>query len=303
MTSLPAKDQRRWRFLDYFPLMQRVSSATDGIAHPLSKRTAAKLPILSYHNVGPSHPGVHPLLTVSPERFAKQMGWLARRGYAPIQTKDWYAWLKEGRALPKRPILITFDDGYSDMAEYALPVLRRYGFKAVVYIVTRLTGRTNEWDTRIGFGELPLMTEGQIDEWAAQGIEFGAHTRDHIDLRTLPRNELEDQVFGSADDLKRLLGAAPPSFCYPYGHFNQDVTACVAQAFQTSVTVEEAICSDHDDPLLMPRIWIRPDEELSKFAQRVKSGTTSTLRQKLAIRSRLGLLAKLLRSPGADRAE
>jgi peptidoglycan/xylan/chitin deacetylase (PgdA/CDA1 family) len=275
----------------------------DGIAiSATSQRPRKLLPILSYHNVGPPHPSVHPLLTVPPDRFAKQVDWLARRGYSPIHTSDWHGWLAERRPLPKRPILITFDDGYADMAEHALPVLRSHGFKAVVYIVTRLTGRTNEWDTRIGYGELRLMTDRQIDEWGAQGIEFGAHTRDHVDLRGLSGNELEDQVFGSAADLKRLLGVAPPSFCYPYGHFNQEVRSCVAQAFQTSVTVEEAICSDNDDPFLMPRVWIRPDEELSKFAQRVKSGKTWTFRQRIAIRARVVRLAKLIRFSGADRS-
>ena len=150
-------------------------------------RPAFKLPILSYHNVGLAQPGVHPLLTVSPDCSAQQIAWLAHRGYSPIHTSDWHAWLKEKRPLPKRPVLITFDDGYAEMARYALPILRRYGFKAVVYIVTGLIGKTNEWDTRMGFGELRLMTERQIGEWGGQGIEFGAHTRDHADLRKLCR--------------------------------------------------------------------------------------------------------------------
>jgi peptidoglycan/xylan/chitin deacetylase (PgdA/CDA1 family) len=244
-------------------------------AKPLRRRAFVhKLPILTYHHVGPSKPDVHPLLTVSPDDFTEQVDWLARNGYSPIRTVDWTRWLAESRPLPKKPVLITFDDGYADIAQYALPTLSHYGFTAVVYIVTRLVGKTNEWDRRVGWGELRLMTAKQIMEWAAKGIEFGSHTRDHPDLRSLSASELEDQVFGSVADLQSILDAAPTSFAYPYGHFNQTLRDCVTQAYQTSVTLVERICSDQDDPWLMPRIWTRPTERLSTFKQRVKLGRT-----------------------------
>src|SRR5215469_9744929 len=75
------------------------------------------LPILTYHHVGPSKADVHPLLTVSPGDFAEQIDWLARRNYSPITTLDWNRWLFESRPLPKKPLLITFDDGYADIAQ------------------------------------------------------------------------------------------------------------------------------------------------------------------------------------------
>jgi peptidoglycan/xylan/chitin deacetylase (PgdA/CDA1 family) len=243
-----------------------------------------RLPILTYHHVGPSKPDVHPLLTVAPDDFAKQVAWLAHRGYSSITTPDWTKWLAETRPLPKKPVLITFDDGYDDIAQYALPTLSRYGFTAVVYIITGLIGKTNEWDQRIGRGELRLMTAQQIKEWAAKGIEIGSHTRDHPDLRSLSQSELEDQVFGSAADLQRILGKAPASFAYPFGHFNQAVRDCVARAYQTSVTVVERLCSDQDDPWLMPRLWTRPTEGLSIFKQRVKLGHALTLHERTIAR-------------------
>jgi peptidoglycan/xylan/chitin deacetylase (PgdA/CDA1 family)/SAM-dependent methyltransferase len=234
----------------------QIDGAFNLATKPARRSFVSRIPIVTYHNVGPAKPGAHPLLTVSPDRFAKQVRWLARHHYSSINTTDWLAWLTERRPIPERSVLITFDDGYEDIADYALPVLSRYGFKAVVYIVTGLIGMANEWDLRAGWGELRLM----------------AHTRHHPDLRTLSQNELEDEVFGSAADLQKILGVAPTSFAYPYGHFNQAVRDCVAQVYQTSVTVVEGICSDIDDPNLMPRIWTRPCERLSRFARRVKAG-------------------------------
>jgi peptidoglycan/xylan/chitin deacetylase (PgdA/CDA1 family) len=194
--------------------------------------------------------------------------------------------LAEKRPLPKKPILITFDDGYADITRYALPTLSHYGFTAIVYIVTGLIGETNEWDQRLGWGELRMMNEQQIREWAAKGIEFGSHTRDHPDLRSLSQSELEDQVFGSAADLQRILDAAPTSFAYPFGYFNATVRDCVARAYQTSVAVVERICSDQDDPSLMPRIWTRPTESLSTFKRRVKLGHVLTLHERIVARMR-----------------
>jgi peptidoglycan/xylan/chitin deacetylase (PgdA/CDA1 family) len=258
---------------------------------PASRSFDSRLPIVSYHNVGLTRPDVNPLLTVTPEQFAKQVHWLARTGYSSINTSDWFAWVTEKRPIPKRPVLITFDDGYEDITRHALPLLSHYGFKAVVYIVTGLIGRVNEWDIgkvnewdlRAWPGELQLMSEEQIIEWATKGCEFGSHTRHHPDLRTLCQNELEDEVFGSAADLRRILGVVPTSFAYPYGHFNQTVRDCVSQVYRTSVTVVEAICTDRDDPNLMPRILARPGENLSSFAHRVKYGSAEPT-WKLALR-------------------
>jgi peptidoglycan/xylan/chitin deacetylase (PgdA/CDA1 family)/trans-aconitate methyltransferase len=230
------------------------------------------VPIVTYHNVGPERPGVHPLLTVSPDRFEAQIRWLIRRGYSSIDCSDWIAWLTEGRPIPSKAVLITFDDGYEDITKYALPILSRYGFKSVVYIVTGLIGKTNEWDLRAGWGELKLMSEEQIMEWASKGVEFGSHTRHHPDLRNLSETELRDEICGSATDLETILNTYPSSFAYPYGYFNETAREFAARTYCMSVTQVEAICSDRDEPSLIPRIWVRPNEELSPFGRRVRSG-------------------------------
>src|SRR5262249_30455200 len=151
-------------------------------------------------------------LTVSPEQFDRQVRWLARWGYVGIRPSDWLRWLNEETGLPEKAVLISFDDGYADLTEHALPVLRRHGFGAVVFIVTGQVGGTNAWDEAQGSATHQLMTVDQIRYWATQGIEFGAHSRTHVDLTTLLPTKLRDEILGSRNDLMKLLGSRVISF-------------------------------------------------------------------------------------------
>ncbi len=190
-----------------------------------------KLPVLLYHHVGPARFGTFPKLTISPEEFERQMRLLVRWGYVGIGPSDWLRWLHERTALPDRAVLITFDDGYADLTKHAFPVLRAHGFRAVVFIVTGQVGGTNAWDEANGSAQHQLMSADQIRYWATQGIEFGAHSRTHADLRTLTPVRLSDEIVGSRDDLMKLLGSRVISFAYPHGFYNKDVYECVRATF------------------------------------------------------------------------
>ena len=198
---------------------------------PLQSEIERRLPVLLYHHIGPARSGTFPELTVSSEKFDRQMRWLARWGYVGIRPSDWLRWLREGNGLPEKAVLISFDDGYADLTEHALPVLRRLGFGAVVFVVTGQVGGTNTWDEAQGSATHRLMTADQIRYWATQGIEFGAHSRTHVDLTTLPPNELSEEILGSRNDLIKLLGSPVSSFAYPYGTYNRDVYECVRRGF------------------------------------------------------------------------
>ncbi len=258
---------------------------------------AMRLPVLLYHHVGPPRPGTYPTLTVSPERFERHVRWLARRGYHGIRPTDWLRWRREGRALPDKPVLLTFDDGYADLVEYALPVLRRYGFGAAVYIVTGQLGGTNAWDEAQGSGTHRLMTAEQIRYWAMQGIEFGAHSRTHTDLTTLSAKDLADEVQGSASDLGRLLGTDVASFAYPRGFYNQGVLDGVRGAFDLAfIAGAQSQGMNHllTDPYLLRRTMVQPGDSLLDIECRARWGRSpiERLRARLRLRSRLKPLWK-----------
>lgn len=267
----------------------------------LQKEFGMRLPVLLYHHVGPPRPGTLSGLTVSPRKFEQQVRWLARRGYQGIRPADWLRWRQEGKGLPDKPVLLTFDDGYADLVEYALPILKRYGFGAAVYIVTGQLGGTNAWDEVRGSGTHRLMTAEQIRYWATQGIEFGAHSRTHADLTTLSVKELSEEVVGSGKDLESILGSRVVSFAYPYGFHNQAADDCVRGAFDLAV-----IADDKDqglnhlltDPFQMRRTMVQTNDSLLTLESRVRLGRNplENLRVRVGLRTRLKRAARAITS-------
>ncbi|MGC2423853.1 MAG: polysaccharide deacetylase family protein [Nitrospirota bacterium] len=252
------------------------------------------LPVLMYHRVGPVQAGTYPELTVAPAKFQKQMEWLKRNGYNTIGTGDWLAWRNEGKPLPPKPVMLTFDDAYADLVEHALPVLSDSGFTATVFVVTGEIGGSNSWDQRSGSAAIRCMGADQIRHWSGKGIEFGAHTRTHADLTTLSESELELEVAGSGGDLAAILGAAPLSFAYPFGYYNAAVRSRVEKAFQLAFTCDWGLNVQATGSCMLRRTMVKPRESLLGFGLRVRFGFNpiDRLRGRIRLRSRLrGMLS------------
>jgi peptidoglycan/xylan/chitin deacetylase (PgdA/CDA1 family)/GT2 family glycosyltransferase len=231
-----------------------------------------RVPTLLYHHVGPHRSNVFPGLTISPECFARQVKWLADHGYVGIRPADWLAWCHEGKPLPRKPVLLTFDDAYADLAEHAFPVLRHYGFQAAVYVVTGQVGRTNSWDERQGWQSLPLMAADDIRRWASQGVEFGAHGRTHTDLRTLTPTQLEEEIRGSEKDLAEMLDSRVLSFAYPYGAYSEAAREAVRSVFQLAFTTDRGLNDLHTDLHRLRRTRVLAWDSLCQFACHVHFG-------------------------------
>ncbi|MFF3072060.1 polysaccharide deacetylase family protein [Kitasatospora sp. NPDC057904] len=123
---------------------------------------------------------------------------------------------------------LSFDDGYRDFAEEAMPALVEHGFTATVYVVADRVGGYNDWDRK--GPRKPLMTAHQVDEVAAAGLEIGSHGLTHRRLAGLDARDLAAQVTGSRHALEDLTGRAVEGFCYPYGSLDAAAVEAVAQA-------------------------------------------------------------------------
>ncbi len=262
-----------------------------GSLNNLNSEFAVRLPALLYHHVGPLQPRTHRSLTVSPAQFERQVRRLARKGYRGISPSEWLRWRLDGEGLPEKPVLLTFDDGYADLAEYAFPVLERYGFKAAVYIVTQQMGGTNEWDEARGSGTHSLLTADQIRSWAGHGIEFGAHSRTHSDLTELAPSELEDEVLGSKTDLEQFLGHRVVSFAYPFGFHNAPVVECVRSLFDLAFTIDPQMLGINHlltDLVLLKRSMVQTTDTALDVELRAVLGYSpiQRLRARLRLRSR-----------------
>jgi len=238
----------------------------------LEEEFARRLPVLLYHRVGPPRPGTFESLAVSPRDFERQIEYLARAGYVGIRPAQWLAWLRGATPLPRNPILLTFDDGYADTADFALPVLERHGFGACVFVVTGELGGTNSWDEAKGSQSLRLMSADQIRSWEKRGVEFGAHTRTHRDLTALSAEELRAEVAGSAEDLAALLGSRPACFAYSYGRLDENARRLAQESFALAFTIETGLNTLATDPLMLKRVGVKPGPPGLDFRLRARLG-------------------------------
>lgn len=227
------------------------------------------LPILMYHQVQaiPSAPG-YLRNYVSPEQFEQQIAALLRWGYAPITLEQWLEIRAGGRQPPKRPIALTFDDGYRSIYQNAWPLLRRHGLAATVFLVADCIGGTNRWDTQ-GPQE-PLLDRAQIEEMKAGGVRFGSHTCTHRPLTDLSRAEALTELTRSRTALETLLGEAVTTLAYPYNKQNRAVRALARQAgYRAAVLGRGRLNARWTNPQALMRIAVDGETTMESLGHRL----------------------------------
>lgn len=175
------------------------------------------LPILCYHRVVPEAPPHSKInIHVTCETLESHLSQLRWRGISPITFSD----LASGAPLPRRPVILTFDDGYRDNHRYLLPLLEKHDMSAVIFALGDRTLGTNTWDDGYGDAPVPLMTDAELRDCHASGrIEIGSHGLMHRDLLTLSPAALEHEVTASKAALEAVIGAPVRAFAYPYGRW------------------------------------------------------------------------------------
>lgn len=214
-------------------------------------------PILMYHQVDAPPPRGTPMrgLVVSPATFSWQMAMLKWMGYQGVSMPELMPYLRGERT--GRVVGITFDDGYRNNLDHALPVLQSHGFTATCYAVSHLAGADNAWDKAQGVPSKPLMTPLELRQWSTAGMDVGAHTRDHRDLTTLDLASAREQISGSKADLEAMIGARVAHFCYPYGRFQPGHAELVREAgFDSATTVNRGRAQPRADLFTLPRVLV-----------------------------------------------
>lgn len=146
--------------------------------------------------------------------FRNQLKILEILNYTPITFLDYKLYLEDKLTLPKKPIILTFDDGYLDTFELAIPALLEFDMRAVIFVMGDRTLETANWDEVDG-GE--LMTNDQLLAASSMGFEIGAHSMNHKVLTDLSEIELRDEIMDSMKSIESILGKRIQSFAYPYG--------------------------------------------------------------------------------------
>jgi peptidoglycan/xylan/chitin deacetylase (PgdA/CDA1 family) len=154
---------------------------------------------------------------ITPERFAEQLRSLLNRGYSFISTDALAAYLTNEQPLPRRAVLLTFDDCYADLAEVARNVLQPSGIPALAFAVTGTAEQTNEWDQPYGARPTKLLSLDELRSIGALSVAIGSHWRTHRELPALREEKRDEEIAGSIVDLEAAGVPRPLFFAYPYG--------------------------------------------------------------------------------------
>lgn len=210
------------------------------------------IPILMYHYVRYVDPGADPLgfgLSVTPENLAAQLDWLQAAGYETVRMDVAAACIRGEGPCPARAVALTFDDGYMDAYNVALPLLQQRGFVATFYIVSGFVGQPGY----MGWQEIRALRD--------IGMELGAHSVTHSDLTSLGLDDLRAQVAQSGAMIAAELGSPVLSFSYPSGRFNDTVAAVARESGFTSATTTLPD-GPQDNPFALPRLRISGETSL-----------------------------------------
>jgi peptidoglycan/xylan/chitin deacetylase (PgdA/CDA1 family) len=238
----------------------------------LLSANARPIPILVYHQIDTAPPKGAPFrsLYVSPAAFARQMQLLQWLGYQGLSMSGLEPYLRG--ELTGKVAGITFDDGYLNNLDHALPVLQRRGFSSTCYAVSGLAGRTNQWDQAAGIAQVPLMNAAQMRQWVAGGQEIGSHTHNHVNLLETADNTCSDEIELGKSGLESAIGSPVRHFCYPYGRYAAQHAAMVAEhGFVTSTTTERSRCHAGTSLLELPRVPVLRSTSLALFWLKLSS--------------------------------
>ncbi|MDI6840244.1 MAG: polysaccharide deacetylase family protein [bacterium] len=182
------------------------------------------IPVLVYHNIGQ----YRDLYTITPVLFEQQMSFLYNYGFSPLIPADLIHYYIGTKPLPRKPILLTFDDGYRSFLTHALPILSKYGFYCLVFVVTQLIGKLDYFNNPSG--KYQLLSKVELIEPSRLGIHFGSHSATHRPLTLLEKDELLTEIAYSKHSLEDIIGKPICFFAYPYGASNECIRKMVKAA-------------------------------------------------------------------------
>lgn len=237
---------------------------------------AERIPVLMYHRIGEVHNDWERSYCVRPAQFAQHMHALHQGGWTAITICAFFAWLDTGQSLPERVFLLTFDDGFAGIHQYAAPVLGELAWPATVFLVSDLIGQRDHWcaTENPSAATYPLLSAEQILALQQQGFSFHSHTRRHADLTHLSRDELSDQLAGSRAALQDLLQRPVDFLAYPYGRFNADVIDAAREAgYRAAFSVQPGFNRREVDRFQLRRLDVFGSDSARALCRKVRLGS------------------------------
>jgi peptidoglycan/xylan/chitin deacetylase (PgdA/CDA1 family) len=215
-------------------------------------RETFSVPVLMYHYITSEESPQE--ICVSKQRFEEQIKYLKDNGYKFLTVEDVYKLKKDKRKYPRKAVVITFDDGYSDIYYNALPVMKKYGAKGTVFVISDKVG------------EPMYLNEKELKELHKSGyISIGSHTVSHIELNTVGFERQLSELKLSKEKLEGIIGSTVDHISYPYGKYNEDtLKAAEIAGYTMGFSVDGDYTRSDNKYYDLRRFWAMSDFEYFK---------------------------------------
>ncbi|MGM9539628.1 polysaccharide deacetylase family protein [Anaerovibrio sp.] len=213
--------------------------------------------VLNYHKVVDEHMS----LSVPLADFEQHMRWLQEYGYTSITPRELYDFIVDGRELPEKPVLITFDDGYKDNYTNAYPIMKKYGFKGTIFVVTGFLGVYDNY-----------LTWEQAKELTENGFSIESHTHNHKSMTEASDDDISKELAKSRDTIREKLGVEADFIAYPTGTYNLHIAELVKEAgYKGAFTIKYDNASRDSNVYAIERVPVFHTENTNKdFLERIQ---------------------------------
>jgi len=217
-----------------------------------------------YHYISAPPPDADAIrrdLSLPLEAFEAQLRYFQEAGYHSITFYDLVMYLQRGAPLPAKPILFTFDDGYKDHFTNAFPLLRKYGFRGTFFLIT---GFLDE-------GRPGHLTWQDVETMSAAGMEFGAHSYTHPDLRGQTVDYIVWQTLGPKQAIELRTGTPVVAFCYPFGRYDEQIVAVARSAhYWVGVMIQQGLRHTSASLFEIRRVRVRGTDSVEDLVRRIE---------------------------------
>ena len=239
-------------------------------------KKAPGLPVLMYHQIPLQETGSQHRIFVTKENFEKHLWFFTRMGFQTLSFQDLSDFWFERRPLsefPEKPLVLTFDDGYRDNFENALPLLQKYKLKTNLFILGDASITKNTWDHEPGVESAPLMTLDQKKKLPKENYAIESHGWNHLDLRSLSDEQVLEQMTLSKFQLEKDLNHKITAFAYPFGLIDSRLPGLAKKAgYDFAVNTDRGALRWVDDRFSMFRVNIFPEENFFSLWKKTSRG-------------------------------
>lgn len=221
---------------------------------PVSNSTLKnkKIPILMYHSINYEKGNI---LRVSKENFRNQMKYLKNNNYTTLTLDELYSYMKTGKNLPIKPIVITFDDGYKDNYTNAYPILKEFKLKATIFVITNTIDHEKNY-----------LTSSEIKSMDLNNIRIESHTASHEHLDKISYLDNVKTMKTSKAKLEKILSRKIDYISYPYGGYTYNTIKAAKQSgYKLAFSTQLGWIDKNDDIYSLGRIFVNSNYNLQQF--------------------------------------